>query len=373
MSLRFVLYLARRVADLPVLMLVAARPAAGPGDGGLLAQLGAPAAIAWLRPVPLSEPEVGRLIKQRGLRDADPRFVGACYQASGGNPFLVSELLAGLGAKGASGTADEAALVAGFAPQRIVRWVLARLATLGEGAGRLASAFAMLGPGAVLADAAVLAGLEPPAAAPAADALIDAHLVAAEGGYGFVHPLVQAAVYEGLGPARRAAAHADAARLAAGRGAPPARVAAHLLAADPGLDGWAVGVLRAAAGEALASGAPGSAVRYLERALAETQPQPVRAELLLELGEAQLQAGWRGRPSAFARRLSWPQIRSGEPGHAARSAARCCLRVTGRARQKRSAGAWASWPARTTSGSLSCAAGPSRSAATDHRQPQRRC
>jgi hypothetical protein len=30
-------------------------------------------------------------------------------------------------AKGASGTADEAALVAGFEPQRIVRWVLARL------------------------------------------------------------------------------------------------------------------------------------------------------------------------------------------------------------------------------------------------------
>ena len=40
MSLRFVLYLARRMADLPVLMLVAARSAAGPGDGGLLARRG---------------------------------------------------------------------------------------------------------------------------------------------------------------------------------------------------------------------------------------------------------------------------------------------------------------------------------------------
>jgi DNA-binding CsgD family transcriptional regulator len=291
MSLRFVLYLARRVADMPVLVLVAARPAAGPGAGGLLARLGAVAGVGWVRPAPLSEPEVGRLIEQRGLRATAPRFVGACYHASGGNPFLVSELLAGLAAKAASGSADEAALVAGFTPQGIVRWVLARLAALGEDAGRLASAFAVLGPGARLADAAVLAGLEPPAAAPAADALIEAHLVVAEGGYGFVHPLVQAAVDEGLGPARRAAAHARAARLAAGRGAPLARVAAHLLAADPGLDGWAVGVLR---DEAAASGAPGSAANHLERALVETQPRPVRAELLLALGEAQLQAGLAG-------------------------------------------------------------------------------
>jgi DNA-binding CsgD family transcriptional regulator len=294
MSLRFVLYLARRVTDLPVLLLVAARPAAGRGDGGLLARLSGLAGVAWLHPAPLSEPEVGRLIEQRGLRGADPRFVEACYHASGGSPLLVSELLAGLAAKVANGSAEEAALVAGFAPQRIVRWVLARLAALGEDAGRLASALAVLGPGAVLADAAALAGLELPAAAPAADALIEAHLVAAEGGYGLVHPLIQAAVYEGLGPARRAVAHADAARLTAGREAPSARVAAHLLVADPGLGGWAVEVLRVAASEAVASGAPESATRYLERALAETQPQAVRAELLLALGEAQLHAGLAG-------------------------------------------------------------------------------
>ena len=218
----------------------------------------------------------------------------ACYHASGGNPLLVSELLAGLAAKAANGSAEEAALVAGFAPQRIVRWVLARLAALGEDAGRLASALAVLGPGAVLADAVALAGLELPAAATAADALIEAHLVAAGDGYGLVHPLIQAAVYEGLGPARRAAAHAGAARLTAGRGAPSARVAAHLLAADPGLGGWAVEVLRTAAGEAVASGAPGSAACYLERALAETQPPAVRAELLLALGESQLHAGLAG-------------------------------------------------------------------------------
>ena len=146
MSLRFVLYLARRVADLPVLMLVAARPAAGPGDGGLLARLGALAGVAWLRPVPLREPEVGRLIAERGLRGADPRFVGACYHASGGNPFLVSELLVGLAANAVSGSADEAALVAGLAPQGIVRWVRIREAVeLSADPRRRAGAYRALG------------------------------------------------------------------------------------------------------------------------------------------------------------------------------------------------------------------------------------
>ena len=42
------------------------------------------------------------------------------------------------------------------------------------------------------------------------------------------------------------------------------------------------------------SGAPGSAASYLQRALEEPPLPAVRAELLLELGEAQLQAGLAG-------------------------------------------------------------------------------
>jgi hypothetical protein len=100
------------------------------------------------------------------------------------------------------------------------------------------------------------------------------------------------------GAAQRAEAHGRAARLLAERGAPVAQVASHLMASQPSRDEWVVGVLRAAAREATFSGAPGSSVSYLERALEESRPPAVRAELLLELGEAQQQAGL---PGATAR------------------------------------------------------------------------
>ena len=303
MSLRFVLYLARRVADLPVFLLVAARPIAAHGDAGLLAQLAGLAGVVWLRPAPLSEREVRRLVRDGGLPDAEEKFIGACHRASGGNPFLLSELLAELDAEGASGTAGDAARVADFAPAGIVRWILPRLAALGEDAQRLAFAFAVLGVGAALSDAAVLTGLELSAAAAAADALIGAHILTGERPHEFVHPLLRSAVYDALSPARRAEAHARAAHLTAERGAPLARVAAHLLVSEPGRDGWAVHVLRAAAREASSSGAPESAASYVERALEETQPPAVRAELLLELGDAQLQGGLAGATQSIREAL----------------------------------------------------------------------
>ena len=294
MSLRFVLYLARRMEDLPVLLLVAARPMAEHGDDGLLTRLGAIVGVSGLRPAALRAPDVQRLIVDRGMRNANERFVQACLHASGGNPFLLGELLAELDAEGADGSEADAARVVGVAPETIVRWVSARLASLGGSASELAFAYAVLGGDAMLSDAAVLAGLEPSGAAAVTDALVAAHVLTAAPAHEFVHPLVRDAVYEAMPPGKRATAHTDAARLIADRGVPTARVAAHLLAAGPGRDLWVVEVLRAAGRAASASGAAESAVVYLERALQEAQPCGVRAELLLELGEPRLRAGMPG-------------------------------------------------------------------------------
>jgi DNA-binding CsgD family transcriptional regulator len=288
MSLRFVVYLARRVRELPVLLLVAARP---PLRDGPLAGLAGLDGVTWLRPAPLEESEVARLLAAEGVPVAGRRFVAACHEASGGNPFLVGELLAAVRAEAVGRSQLDAAGVVRLAPQGVVRWVLARVRALGEDAVRLASAFAVLGSGAALADAALLAGLDRPAAAVAADALIAAEILGAERGYRFVHPLLASAIEDGLPPAAKAEAHARAARLAAERGARTAEVAAHLLASAPARDDWVVETLCAAAGEAQASGAPGSAAAYLERALEERPAGADRAELLLRLGEAQLQAG----------------------------------------------------------------------------------
>jgi DNA-binding CsgD family transcriptional regulator len=312
MSLRFALYLGRRVDDLAVVSLIVTRPISEHAGNELLTELGALPGLRRLRPTPLIEADVGRLIEQNRLHDPDAGFVTACYRATGGNPFLLEELLTGLVADGVSGSADDAPRVEGFAPEGIVRWVLARLGALGEHAQRLAGAFAVLG-AVPLSDAAALADIGPSAAA-AADELVAAHILVPGRGYEFVHPVLQAAVYDGLGPARRAQAHALAARLTSAHGASSQRVAAHLLASDPGDDDWVVDALRAAAREAGASGAPESSVAYLERALAETQPSGTVAELLLELGEAQLQAG---RPGA-SERLQQALELATEPGQQAR-------------------------------------------------------
>ena len=270
MSLRFALYLGRRVDDLAVVLLIVTRPISEQVDNELLVELSALPGATRLRPAPLTEPDVGRLIEHHRLPDADEQFVTACYRATGGNPFLLGELLAGLVAEGVSGAAGDAARVEGFAPEGIVRWLLARLGALGEDAGRLAAAFSVLG-AVSLADAAALANIEPSAAAAAADELVGAHILVPGRAYEFAHPVLQAAVYDGLGPARRAEAHARAARLTSASGGSVRRVAAHLLSSDPGHDDWVIDVLRAAAHEAGASGAPAAAVGYLERALAETQ------------------------------------------------------------------------------------------------------
>jgi len=134
MSWRFLLYLGRPSEDLPVAVLTAARPAAQPSEREQLAQMAALPGAVVLDMAPLGPGEVGRVIEESGLTDADDRFIAACHGASGGNPFLLGELLAGLCATGATGTAADAALVAGFAPQGIVRWASARLASLGPDA-----------------------------------------------------------------------------------------------------------------------------------------------------------------------------------------------------------------------------------------------
>jgi DNA-binding CsgD family transcriptional regulator len=82
--------------------------------------------------------------------------------------------------------------------------------------------------------------------------------------------------------------HARAAVLRREDGAPAETIAAQLLRADGEGSAPNVADLRAAAADATRRGAPQSAAAYLARALAEPPPVVRRAELLGELGQAQL-------------------------------------------------------------------------------------
>lgn len=81
--------------------------------------------------------------------------------------------------------------------------------------------------------------------------------------------------------------HARAATVLFQRGAAADQVAAHLTAAGPLGEPWAIDVLRQAARAATASGATEVALRHLHHALLEDMPGETRGALLAELGEAE--------------------------------------------------------------------------------------
>jgi DNA-binding CsgD family transcriptional regulator/tetratricopeptide (TPR) repeat protein len=102
---------------------------------------------------------------------------------------------------------------------------------------------------------------------------------------------VRSALEGSVPPAGRAHVHLQAAQLLLGEAAPPERVAGHLLQAERGGRRWVVETLRRAAVRAMADGAPASAARQLQRALAEPPDAASRPEILLELARAEAAAG----------------------------------------------------------------------------------
>jgi DNA-binding NarL/FixJ family response regulator len=293
-SLQFVSYLARRVVELPLLIVYAARPREGQGPG--LPGEGEPDLVGRrLCPEPLSESATTELIGQLLRGEPSTDFARACHIASGGNPFLVRELVRGVEAEGIAPTTENAHRISGLAPQAISRALLARLRRLGGPATELAFGVAVLGARAELRHAAELAGLEPEAAGEAADGLSAAGILATGRPLEFVHPIVRTTVYAEIPPAKRATSHMRAALLLDRDGAGPDTVAPHLLATEPAGDESVVTRLRVAAKSVLERGAADAGCVYLERACAEPPTPEQRPAVLLELGSAELRAG---RPGA---------------------------------------------------------------------------
>jgi DNA-binding CsgD family transcriptional regulator len=282
LSLRFLAYLTQRAEALPVAIALTIRTGEPmePEDEKLLARLRDHPFASAIALSPLGEASVRELVV-RALPDADPPLQVACYEATGGNPFLLHELLA----TAREQEAISAPGVATLHPEAINNSILVRLGRLGEDASRLAVAVAVLGPAAAAQLSTELAGLDPEAATAAADALIAAQILSPGPPLTFVHPIVREVIYADLAPGRRRQEHASAARLLHESDRPAQEVAPQLLAAGPVGEAWAPGVLREAAGQALGRGAPATAVRLLRQAIEEAERRNDPA-LLLELGRA---------------------------------------------------------------------------------------
>jgi ATP/maltotriose-dependent transcriptional regulator MalT len=284
-SVEALAHLGNRLEGLPVALILASR--IEESRSGLEALRRSASELGRrLRPRSLGREAVAAVVRS-SVPDATAALCDGCLEASGGNPFLLKELVRSLSEGGA---ADPAAVLDG-SPERVTREMNARLERLPKSAEALARAGAVLGDGTPLRRAAALAGLGAEEAAEGADSLVAAGILQQASPLEFLHPLVRAGLYAGIGPAARSVEHARAARLIAEEAEPATRVATQLLRCDPAGDPWALEVLLEAAAHAIARGAPEAAAALLTRALAEPPPPETRSNVLLELGTAEVAAG----------------------------------------------------------------------------------
>jgi DNA-binding CsgD family transcriptional regulator len=295
-SLRFVAYLARRLEGQPIHVAATIRTGEPGTDVALLGDIAQDPATVAVRPVPLSAEAVRALVRERLGDDAAELFCAACHEATGGNPLFLRQLLTALEADHVRPDAEHAGVVLEIGPRAVSRTVIMRLSRLSRDAIAVARAVAVLAESATLPAVAALTGLGETQVADATGLLARAEILRREAPIGFVHALVRDAVYQELPLGERELQHERAARVLLDAGAPAEQIAAHLLAAPRRGQEWVAEQLRAAGRAAVARGAPESGVAHLRRALAEPAPAAWRADLLRELGLAEV---LRDGPSAI--------------------------------------------------------------------------
>jgi len=289
-SLRFLLHLAHRLAGLPVVVALTVRTDADRHRhdlGSLMLEARAPV----LRPRPLGESAVSRLVRDSLGDEASTDLCRACAEATGGNPFLLSELLGEFRRDARPANAIDPQAVDRLAPERIAAAVLLRVSRLDPQAPALARAVAVLGEQARLTMCAELAGLAVREASTLVAGLVDLAVLVGGDPLRFVHPIVRTAIYNDLSATEQADLHARAAKLLAEQRADPGAIAVHVVATPPSGDRNVVAMLREAARSALAGGAPDTAAEQLRRALAEPPDASDRPLVLFELGNAEHELG----------------------------------------------------------------------------------
>lgn len=282
-SLRWLVYLARRLEGVPVAVVVAVRSGEANASAELLEAVRTEASETVV-PQPLTEGASASVVRTAFGPSADAMFCRACHETTGGNPFLLSELVRALARGDVEASAAGARRVRELGPSAVARSVLLRLSRLPEEATVLARAVAVLDTDADVHLAAAVAGIDAGRAAAAAEALVRSQILAAGEPLRFRHPILRAAVYEELPTSRRALEHRGAAEVLASRN--PDRAAVHLLSTAPAGDPWVAEQLLHAGERAAARGAIDAATALLDRCLAEPPPPSLLARAHLARGRA---------------------------------------------------------------------------------------
>jgi DNA-binding CsgD family transcriptional regulator len=282
LSLQFLAYLADRLDDLPVALVLSVRAGDVGTESQVMTHLLEAAVLPPIRPADLSEEAVEELLAELNEHDVDADLTPKVFRETGGNPFLVVAVADALRA----GEDTEVTT-----PQLVRRRIARRLARLRPAARQLAEAGSVLGDEPSLGDAVQVAGLEPDDGIAAAEELVSATILASSDPMTFAHRIVRMAIYQLLEPAERLTLHAAAARLLAAEPAQAEAVAEHLLISGATLEPWVLTALQNAGRAALRKGAPESAVRYLRHALKISSSTSVPPRVLIDLGLAEAAAG----------------------------------------------------------------------------------
>jgi DNA-binding CsgD family transcriptional regulator len=279
-------YLARRIRDVPLLVVAALRTSEEANASVPIDAVRAEPTTEVLTPAPLTEAGVRTIASRSGK--VDEEFARACHEVTAGNPFLVRELLHAAAADGVPRTAAGAARIRGFAPAAVSQAVMNRLGRLPETMQRVAVAATVLGQHASVGALAALTELDAGEVSLAVDGLVAADILGTGRPIAFAHPIIAAAVLADLPDGARARLHARAARQLADAGTSAELVATHLDVSDPTGDPWVVEILTVAAMQAQARGAPDIAVTHLRRALIEPPGAERRFGTLMMLGSLEV-------------------------------------------------------------------------------------
>ncbi|MFF8593778.1 ATP-binding protein [Streptomyces sp. NPDC015220] len=285
-----------RLADLPVLLVVARRPGGTGGESARL--LDAVAAAAGVSDLSSLSPDATAGLTRAVLGPhADAPFCREVWAVTDGNPYDTVELLAKVRDGELQPVEARAAELRDLNRSARGGGIVARLEELGVDATRFAWAAAILGTDISVDLVARLATMDRADAARCAERLRGARILTEpdpatargdDGDLEFVHPLIATAVYNSIPDALRTAMHGIAAQVVTDSGRGAAAASRHLIEVHPDDDEELVDQLRQAAREHLAVGAPEAARRCLERALREPPTPEVHPRVLHELGCATL-------------------------------------------------------------------------------------
>ncbi|MFJ9968977.1 helix-turn-helix transcriptional regulator [Streptomyces avermitilis] len=291
-SLRFLKYALHRLDQIPVFVICSVRSGSGDYQDGAGADI-LNAIVAdcdqVLTPRPLSLNATRSLTEEFEAKEpADPSFIKACHDSTGGNPLLLNRLLP-LAAEHLNFTAKNSHQILQIGPQAVARHVAAQLSRLPSSATALAQAVAIIGDEAPLSYAAELADLGMSKAASLVASLQGANILSSAGTgetttLQYVHPLVQATVYKNMAADVRESGHIRAAELLSEGGASAEKAAAHLLSIPLRDNPDHFAILRLAAGEASRRGSPDAAYVYLRRLVEYSAPKIERLEILIQTG-----------------------------------------------------------------------------------------